>query len=249
MFNSETYISETIESVLNQTYTNWELIIIDDGSKDLSIEIVQNYITVNFRIKLLINDKNLGTAVSRNKGIEASQGSYIAFLDADDLWKSHKLDTQINFMLQTNCLVSFSSYELIDEKGFPKNKLIKALPILSYKKLLKCNYIGNLTGIYNVSVLGKITTHNLRKRQDWLLWLSVIYASGKPAKGILESLAFYRVRANSISSKKFHLLKYNYWVYNKGLGFSPLKSVRYMFVFLIEYFFVKPKNVVSINRS
>lgn len=247
MFNSEAFISETIESVLNQTYTHWELILIDDASNDATVQMAQTYSASNTKIKLLINDSNLGAAASRNRGIEASQGEFIAFLDADDLWKPHKLHTQIHFMLQSNSLVSFSSYELIDEKGYPKFKLIKALPILNYHRLLKCNYIGNLTGVYNASVLGKITTYNLRKRQDWLLWLNAVKASGKPAKGIQESLAYYRVRANSMSSKKFYLLKYNYRVYKQGLGFSTLKSLWFMVLFLTEYFLVKPKYTVSIN--
>lgn len=247
MFNSEFFISETINSVINQTYTNWELFLIDDGSTDDTIEVANQFLSKFQNIKLLKNDKNLGTAISRNKGIEASKGDFIAFLDADDLWKPQKLEIQIEFMQTENCLVCFSSYEQINEVGKPLNKLIKALPELTYHKLLKSNYIGNLTGIYNAAVLGKIKAPNLRKRQDWLLWLSAIKKSGNPAKSIQESLAYYRVRKESMSSNKMNLLKHNYWVYRKGLGFSTFKSCFYMLIFLNEHFFVKSKQVITTN--
>lgn len=241
LYNSEAFITETITSVLNQTYTNWELLLIDDCSTDNTRAIAKKFISENSNIKLLKNKTNQGAAISRNKGIMAAKGHYIAFLDADDLWKPEKLEKQIAFMQAQNCEVCFSSYEQIDEAGKPLNKLVKALPVLTYKKFLKSNYIGNLTGIYNAKVLGKIIAPNLRKRQDWLLWLNAIKTSGKPAKSVQESLAFYRVRENSISSNKVALLKHNYWVYKKGLGFSTTKSLYCMLVFLWEHFFIKSK--------
>ncbi|WP_445958130.1 glycosyltransferase family 2 protein [Yeosuana sp.] len=248
MFNSEAYISDTINSVLNQTYLNWELLLIDDDSNDKTISIVNEFTAINPNIKLLKNEINLGAAISRNKGIMEATGDYIAFLDADDLWKPDKLEKQLAFMKAQKCDVCFSSYELINEKGELLNKKVKALNMLSYNKLLKSNYVGNLTGLYNVQALGKITSPNLRKRQDWVLWLETIKKSGKPAKGMQESLACYRVRDNSMSSNKFNLLKHNYLVYRKGLGFSTLKSGYYMLIFLREHFFVKSKQIISINK-
>ncbi|WP_034060342.1 glycosyltransferase family 2 protein [Lacinutrix jangbogonensis] len=247
LYNSEAFINETIQSVLQQTYSNWELLLVDDCSTDETISIAKNHIAKNSNIKLLRNETNQGAAISRNKGIIAAKGDYIAFLDADDLWKPEKLNKQIAFMQKENCHVCFSSYEQIDEVGKPLNKLVQALPILTYNKYLKSNYIGNLTGIYNARVLGKITSPNLRKRQDWLLWLNAIKASGKPAKSVKESLAFYRVRENSMSSNKVELLKHNYWVYKRGLGFSTLKSMYCMLVFLVEHFFIKSKQTVTIS--
>ncbi|MFH6767372.1 glycosyltransferase family 2 protein [Gaetbulibacter aquiaggeris] len=248
MFNSEVFISETINSVLNQTFLNWELLLIDDYSSDKTIAIVNEFITQTPNIKLLKNEANLGAAISRNKGIMEAQGDYIAFLDADDLWKPEKLQIQIEFMQTEDCDVCFSCYEQINETGKPLNKLIKALPELTYKKFLKSNYIGNLTGMYNANVLGKITTPDLRKRQDWAMWLDAIKKSGKPARSIQESLAYYRVRKDSMSSNKLNLIKYNYLVYKKGLGFSTLKSIYYMLIFLREHFFIKSKQIVSTNK-
>lgn len=249
MHNSEAFISECINSVLNQTYKNWELLLIDDDSTDRTLQVVQVFIDKNSNIKLLKNQANSGAAISRNKGIVEANGEFIAFLDADDLWKPKKLEKQIEFMTKHYLDVCFSSYELINENGQLIQKTIKALPSLTYQKLLKSNYIGNLTGIYNAKVIGKITTPNLRKRQDWLLWLSAIKKSGKPAKSLSESLAYYRVRQDSVSSNKVNLLKYNYWVYKKGLGFSEYKSFYHLMIFLIEHFFIKSKQTVSTENS
>lgn len=249
MFNSETFISETINSIINQTYKNWELILVDDYSIDNTLEIAQSFQGKYPNISIIKNQTNLGAAMSRNQGILKAKGEFIAFLDADDLWKPEKLERQLAFMKDENCDVCYSSYELINEQGLSLKKTIKALPSLSYQKLLKSNYVGNLTGIYHAEVLGKITTPNLRKRQDWILWLAAVKKSGKPAKGIPESLAYYRVRKDSMSSNKINLLKHNYWVYKKGLGFSTVKSVYYLIQFLIEHFFVKSKQMVSTKNS
>jgi teichuronic acid biosynthesis glycosyltransferase TuaG len=246
MHNSEAFLSETINSVLNQTYKNWELFLIDDCSTDNTLEMAQSFSNTYTNIELLKNSTNLGAALSRNLGIEKSKGDFIAFLDADDLWKPEKLEKQLDFTKKYNCDVCFSSYELINEKGEKLNKIVKALPVLSYNKLLKSNYVGNLTGLYDAKTLGKIQTTNLRKRQDWLLWLEAIKKSGKPAKGIQESLAYYRVRKDSMSSNKLKLLKYNYWVYRKGLQFSIIKSIYFFILFLFEQFFVKSKQIVSL---
>ncbi len=246
MYNSEAYVLEAVESILFQTHNNWELIVVDDGSTDTSIEIVTKLTIEDKRVKLLKNSENLGAAKSRNKAIEASKGDVIAFLDADDLWLPHKLETQLYVLNNNQTDVCFSSYEQISENGEKRGVLIEALPELSYNKLLKSNYIGNLTGMYNAKSLGKVISPNLRKRQDWLLWLNAIKKSNKPAIGIKEPLALYRVREDSMSSNKVSLVKHNYWVYKKGLGYSTIKSVFSMLVFLKEHFFVKSKLIKKI---
>lgn len=247
-YNSRDYINDTIQSVLKQTYTNWELLIIDDASKDNTFSIINEYASNFSNIKVFENKTNQGAAITRNKGIKEASGSFMAFLDADDLWKPKKLEKQLKFMLDHNAEVSFSSYDLMDEDSSLLNKTVKALPVLTYKKFLKCNYIGNLSGMYSVKALGKIYALNLRKRQDWLLWLNAVNKSNKPALGIEESLAIYRVRKDSVSSKKLNLLKYNYLVYKQGLGFSTLKSLYYLIVFLFEYFIVKSKQTVTSQK-
>ena len=245
-YNSAIFITETIQSVLKQTYTNWELIIVDDASKDNTCAIVNEFIKKDVRIHFIKLGQNSGAGVARNKAIEHAKGTYITFLDADDLWKPHKLETQLKFMEKHKLSFTFSSYEQINETGTPLLKKIEALTVLDYNKLLKSNYVGNLTGIYNAEILGKIYMPEIRKRQDWVLWMRVIEKSGE-TKGIQESLAYYRVRKDSISANKFNLLKYNYIFYRKGLNFAPLKSVIYLIRFLVEHFFIKSKQTTTLQ--
>lgn len=155
-YNSSRFIIDTIESVVNQTYPDWELIIIDDASTDSTIKIIEEHLQYYSNIKLLKNLTNKGAAFTRNRGIEIAKGNYIAFLDGDDIWKPHKLEVQIAFMEKHKLAVCYSSYDLMDEHGNSLEKTVMALSRLSYTKFLKSNYIGNLTGIYNAKMLGKI---------------------------------------------------------------------------------------------
>lgn len=245
VYNAALFLGETIQSVLNQTYPHWELILVDDCSTDTSIEIAKGYSEKDARIKSFQLSENQGSGIARNLGIKEAAGSYIAFLDADDLWLPQKLQKQLDFMTNNNCNICYSSYQLMNEDGSLLPKLIEALPKLTLKKLLKSNYIGNLTGIYNADVLGKVYAPKIRKRQDWALWLSALKIE-KKALGIKEPLAYYRLRKDSISKNKTALLKYNYAVYNKVLGFSTLKSLFMMSAFLWEHFFVKSRQEKSI---
>lgn len=241
LYNAAPFISKTIQSVLDQTYQNWELLIVDDASTDNGPAIVLDFVENEPRITYYPNSKNNGAAHCRNQATREATGDYIAFLDADDQWHSKKLEKQLNFMLEKDCDVSFTSYLHIDEKGNALNSRVEALPKLSYKKQHKNNYIGNLTGIYNAKNLGKIIAPNIRKRQDWAVWLEAIKKSGKPALGLQENLAFYRVRLDSISANKWKLIKYNFAFYKTYLGYSWLKSVLCLFQFFWEYFIVRPK--------
>ena len=197
------------------------------------------------RIKLFEFTKNQGAAEARNYGSKMAQGNFIAFLDADDLWHKSKLEVQLRIMSQENIDVCFGSYEMIDSSGKKLNIKVNALPFLDYKKLLKANYIGNLTGIYNCANIGKIYTKNLKKRQDWLLWLEALKRSNKPAVGISETIAYYRKSESSLSSNKMNLVKHNFNVYRKGLNFSILKSSFYLLIFFYEHFFIKSKLIKS----
>lgn len=244
-YNAELFISATIDSVRAQTYSNWELVIVDDASKDTTVDILKKYAAADDRIKFSILETNSGAAIARNTAIENASGSYIAFLDADDLWMPEKLSKQITFMQEKDIQVCFSSFELMDEAGKSLGKMVKALPKVDFSKMLKSNYVGNLTGIYNAETLGKVYMPNIRKRQDWALWLTLIKKVGY-AYSIEEPLAKYRLRENSISSNKLNLLKYNYTIYRKALKFGAFKSSLYLIRFLIEHFFIKPQQTVQL---
>lgn len=241
-FNSGRFIMDSISSVRKQTYTNWELLVIDDSSSDQTTEKVRQVMANDDRIKLFINTNNLGTGFCRNKGIKAAKGDYIAFLDADDLWKTNKLETQVEFMQENRVAVCFSSYERINENGQGRGEIIEALPFLTYQKLEKANYIGNLTGIYHAAEIGKIYGPEIRKRQDWALWLAAIKKGGT-AISIQEPLAIYRLRKNSVSGNKLEMFKYNFMVYHRVLGYDFMKSLRCMVVFLREHFFIKTRQL------
>ena len=243
-FNSEKFIAKTIQSVQNQTYTNWEMIIVDDASTDNTVSIISKFARNDKRIKIFKLDKNSGTGIARNTALNSSFGKYIAFLDADDLWKSEKLEKQVHFLQKNNLPFTFSFYDCINEEGKSLNKKIEAPKKLTYKQLFFCNYVGNLTGIYDVEYFGKIEISSIRKRQDWMLWLTILKKI-KVAHPIPESLAYYRIRKNSISASKFNLLKHNFAVYRTFHGFNLFISLFYMIGFLFTQLLIKPSYIKS----
>ncbi len=245
-YNTALFISEAINSVRNQSYPNWELIIIDDASTDTTVSIAENIMIVDPRIKLLKNTHNKGSGISRNLGIKGASGKFIAFLDSDDLWLKHKLEVQVKFMKENDLAMTYSSYLLMNEVGGETNKIVEALPFLTYHKLLRSNYVGNLTGIYDVEKIGKVYAPSIRKRQDWALWLIILRSVGK-TKGILQPLAIYRQRRDALSNDKTALLKHNFRIYRKFLDFSLLKSYRYMGRFLWEHFLVKRRQIKKVS--
>ncbi len=226
-YNTEHFIADTIESVLAQTYTNWEIIIVDDCSTDNGVEIVKNYMRKDDRIRFIQLSQNSGAAVARNTAIKESRGRYIAFLDSDDLWLPNKLEMQIEFMKRKNSFFSYSNYNLIDEDGNDLNILKQPKENITYKELLKENQIGCLTVIYDQEKLGKVYMPLIRKRQDYGLWLDILKKI-KYADKIDETLGIYRIRKNSISRNKIEMLKYNFYLFNKYQNLSKITSFYYL---------------------
>lgn len=245
-FNSEKFVAETIQSVQNQTYPNWEIILVDDCSSDRTVSLILEMAECDNRIHFFQLNKNSGTGVARNLGISNANGRYISFLDADDLWKPEKLQKQIDFLTGNKVPFTFSFYDCIDEEGKSLNKRVESPLNLSYRQLFFCNYVGNLTGIYDVDYFGKITISSIRKRQDWMLWLTILKKI-KEAKPVPESLAFYRIRENSISTSKFDLIKYNFAVYRKFHGLNFIVAVACMTLFLVVQLFIKPRYIKKIK--
>ncbi|UYW00912.1 glycosyltransferase [Flavobacterium agricola] len=237
-FNSEKYILETIQSVIKQTYSNWEMIIVDDCSTDSTFSLLTLQAELEPRIKVLKLAKNSGAGVARQLALDNSNGNYIAFLDSDDMWKPEKLQVQIDFLKTNNLAITFSGYELIDEKSNPLRKLILPKKQVTYKELFYCNWIGNLTGIYDVTKIGKIPISTFRKRQDWIMWLEVLKIE-KVAFSTPNNLAYYRIRKDSISASKLQLLKSNYLVYYNYHKQNVVSSFFSMLVFLYNQLIVK----------
>ncbi|WP_103588448.1 glycosyltransferase family 2 protein [Campylobacter concisus] len=227
-YDSEKFIIESIESVLAQTYSNWELIIVDDCSPDDSNKIITKYVDSDGRIKLIKLQKNSGPAVARNTAIEAASGRYIAFLDSDDVWLPNKLETQINFMHNNDLAFTYSSYRLVGEDNEHLGVFITKDKI-SYFDMLKTCSVGCLTAIYDTKKIGKQYMPLILKRQDYGLWLKILKLIGE-TKGISEPLATYRIRKNSVSSNKVKAAKYQWKIYRDIEKLSFLKSL-YYFVF------------------
>lgn len=245
-YNSEKFISEAIQSVQKQSYSNWEMIIVDDCSKDKTVDIIQNFMEEDHRIHLLQLQKNSGAGIARNTALSEAKGRYIAFLDSDDLWKTEKLSKQIEWMQTHNLPFTFSFYDHINEKGESLNKCIEAPKKLTYRQLFFCNFIGNLTGIYDVNYFGKIAISSIRKRQDWMVWLTILKKI-KAAQPIPESLALYRIREDSVSASKIALLQPNYIVYRKFHKKTVLVSLLCMIGFLCTQILVKPRFIKKLQ--
>lgn len=247
-YNSEKYIAQTIQSVLSQTCADWEMIIVDDCSSDKTESIILEFEAEDDRIKFYKLQKNAGAGVARNQAITMASGRYIAFLDSDDLWKPEKLQKQIDFLNTNNLPFTFSFYECIDDDGKPLNKTVEAPRKLRYWQLFFCNFVGNLTGIYDTKFFGKIPISSLRKRQDWMVWLTILKKI-KIAQPIPESLAFYRIRQDSISSSKVKLLQHNFNVYRIFYGFNTFVSLCCMVGFLGMQLLVKPRFIKRIKPT
>ena len=240
VFNSEKYISEFIKSIQFQTYKNWELLITDDCSTDRTCELISNYAKRDKRIKLFKHKGNYGAGVARNNSIKHSKGNFIAFCDSDDQWVPTKLEIQIAFLKQNNLSFTYSAYDLINENG-RYLKTILPPKNLNYKMILRNNYVGCSTAVYDVKKLGKLFMPDIRKRQDWVLWIKILEVVGETI-GVSESLVLYRVSRDSISSNKISLLKYNFNVYKNELNFGFFKSFYMMLIFMYYYFKKKINN-------
>lgn len=245
-YNSEHYIAGTIESIINQTYSNWELLITDDCSSDNSTNIIESYCAKDSRIKLFKLENNSGAGVARNNSIKQANGKFIAFCDSDDRWFPNKLELQLDFMVTNNIAFSHTSYMTCDENDTTIG-IVVCRKNETLKSMCHDDKMGFLTVIYNVSKLGKIYMPDLRKRQDWALKLKILKIC-KYAKGMKEPLAYYRIRKESISSNKLSLVKYNISVYQEILGWSKIKSILYFYSIFMPTYIIKRLFLKYLNR-
>ena len=231
-WNSEKYILDTIKSVQAQTYQNWEMIIVDDCSSDHTVEIVEGVSIKDPRVRIFIQETNSGAAKARNRSMQAGKGRFVAYLDADDIWKPEKLEKQIAFMKKNKCGFSCTSYEVIDDDGKPKNKYIHMLPKVDYVGFLTNNLLQTVGIMVDTSIVDKqyLIMPDLRRRQDAATWLQILKA-GFDCYGVDEVLAEYRRADNSLSSNKMKAVKGIWNLYRNvehlSLGFSCYCFIRY----------------------
>ena len=197
-WNTARFIRESIASVRNQTYTNWELLIVDDCSTDSTDEIVASY--SDERIRYFKNEKNSGAALTRNRAMREARGEWIAFLDSDDLWAPHKLERQLQFMKENNYVFSYHEYVKIDEESKPLNIYVSGPEVVTKHKMYNYGYPGCLTFMYSAKAMGLIQIKDIKKNNDYAILLKLC----KKADCYLlkENLAEYRIRKKSISHDK-----------------------------------------------
>jgi len=230
-YNSERFINDCVESVIKQTYNNWELLIVDDASEDNSRKIIKELSKTDQRIKSVFLERNGGAAEARNLAIKKSKGRFLAFLDSDDIWCPNKLEKQIDFMIFNKYPFTYSFYSQMDEEGAFLQE-VDNLPLkVTYKSSMKSNKIGCLTAIYDIEFFGKVYMENLRNRQDYTLWLKLLKKT-EFAHCYPQILAHYRIRTNSISSSKLKLIKYHWEIYRHIEKQSFFQSMYYLFYYI-----------------
>lgn len=227
-YNSERFLKQTIESVLNQTYSNLELLIVDDCSTDNSITIIKQYQEKDNRVKLFENEINRGCAYSRNLALRKAKGEWIAFLDSDDLWKPEKLEKQLAFMVNNGYDFSYTKYNRVDENNIDLKEVVSGPKVVTRRKIFRYCYIGCLTAMYKAESMGIIQVEDAiaNGRNDYALWLK----AGKIRNCFLldEVLSTYRLRKKSLSHGSFkRLLKYQYQLFRIGEKMSVIKSWYY----------------------
>ena len=211
-YNSAAYIGEAIASVIRQSYTDWELLVVDDGSTDNSPNIVMEYSKDDPRIHLFFNDHHTGMPSSpRNYALHHAHGRYIAFLDSDDVWLPEKLIEQIPLLDDPNVAVVYSDYEKISSSGQRRGRVVKAPHTVNYRRLLYGNIIGNLTGIYDRKKVGTVAILDIH-HEDYAMWLNIL-KRGFIAKNTNTVTALYRVHKASVSSKKFSIISWQWNIY------------------------------------
>ena len=232
-YNSAEYLEETIQSVLRQTFQDWEWLITDDQSQDLSVEIIEKY--DDPRIKLLVLDKNSGAGEARNNALSRAEGRFITFLDSDDYWEPEFLEKMLNFMKENNAELAYSGYARCDENLMPILKDFEADTEVDFDNLLRTCRLSLLSSMYDSQRVGKFFFPKNSKREDHVMWLNLLkrIPKGFPLK---KTLAKYRMRRGSVSRDKKSIIKDQFLVYYDFMGFSFIKSVYYTGLWAINGF-------------
>ena len=226
-YNAAQTIQDTIASVKGQTYTNWELLIVDDCSEDNSISILQQEAANDSRVNYISLDTNIGPAGARNEALKRAKGKYIAFLDSDDLWLPEKLSKQVEFMEVHNLPFSFTNYRIVKENGEETDRVVIGPEKIDFEYLLKNTIIGTLTVMLNSQMIGPIQMTSVRNcTEDFALWLSIL-KKGITAVRLNEELAYYRKSSQSDSGNKLKSAKKTWNTYRKTQDINIIKTLWY----------------------
>ena len=222
-YNCAEFIVQTIESVLAQSYADWEMIISDDCSTDNTLEVIKPYLESDARIKYICNDKNSGAAITRNNALRLAQGRWIAFLDSDDLWHPEKLEKQIAFMEQNGYAFSYTDYTLIDEQSHSLGQMVIGPNRITKLGMYAYCWMGCLTVMYDSTVVGLVQIADIKKNNDYAMWLKVVKKA--ECYRLPQSLAQYRKRSGSISNHSYlSLIKWHYKLFREAEHFNSFVS-------------------------
>lgn len=227
VYNAENYIQQTIDSVLAQDYENWELLLVENGSTDRSVQVIKQY--DDPRIRLIVMDGNVGAANARNEGMSQAEGVYVGYVDADDLWRPDKLSVQLAYMQKNNAGFCFTGYEFGDENAVGTGKIVKVPETLTYKQALSNTTIFTSTVMFDTRLIAKDKLYMPNvKSEDSALWFRIL-REGNIAYGLNENMVIYRRPANSLSSNKIEALRRIWNLYRKQEKLNLFYSM-YLFV-------------------
>lgn len=225
-YNCEKYIGDAIKSVINQTYKNWELIVLDDGSKDSTVNIINGLAQQDKRIKFYLNEKNQGVSATRNRGISIAKGEWIAFLDSDDMWQKEKLEMQMSLKEKVNAEFVFTGSSYINEIGESFKGIFEVPEQVDYKKLRRHNVISCSSVLIKKKFFKDIKMEKDDMHEDYAVWLRIL-KQGVIAYAVNDPLLIYRISRNSKSGNKLKTLKMTYKVF-RFIGVNPIGSVYFM---------------------
>lgn len=246
-FNTCEYIIETVRSVQNQTYPNWEMIIVDDCSNDSTIEILENYLkeTKELRVKVLKNIQNSGAAVSRNYALREAKGCWIAFLDSDDLWMPDKLEKQIDFMIKNRYWFTYTNYREIDKDSQFLGRIITGPKHITQKRMYSYCWPGCLTVMFRLDKIGLVQVKNIQKNNDYAMWLQICQKCDCYLLDLV--LASYRKRKGSISNQKvFSLVKWHYLLFKDVEELDAITAIAYT---IRNLFFGAAKKMIYVKKK
>ena len=232
VYNLEKFITETMDSVRAQSFEAWELLLVEDGSRDETVSVIRKYLekTGDGRIRLLIQEQNCGAARARNRGVKEARGRYLAYLDGDDLWTADKLQKQVRFMEETGAAFSFTGYEFADENGRGLGKIVRVPSVIDYKEALKNTTIFTSTVMFDLEQIpGEKLEMPLIKSEDTALWWRIL-REGRLAYGLDENLVKYRRAGKTLSSNKLEAIRRIWNLYRKAEGMGIISSA-YHFCF------------------
>lgn len=245
-YNAEKTIEQAISSVLSQTYSNFELIIVNDCSKDGTVQLVENIAAKDSRVHLISNEKNSGVSFTRKHGLEEAMGEWIAILDSDDVWAPEKLEKQIDLQEKTNADLLFTGSAFMDADGNPINWYLVAPAEVSYRQLLKQNVLSNSSALVRKELYAKYYAVGDGMHEDFAIWLSIL-KEGRKAYGVDEPLLIYRISKSSKSGNKIKAAKMNWNTY-RYIGLNLIEAAYYEGCYIIKSL-IKYTNIRINNRK